>query len=157
METLVQAVQVLATIACAVVVVRSVGVVNKMAHRERGSQPLWAWLGFGISYATLAASSVGAMLMVWAQAPQLGYVPLLLASAGLILFDRRRPAKALPGPAVGANDPQQVVQFDTFQPGCEFRMGAFCRNPDRQHPFQVCEHQRCPIMTGAASKRESAA
>lgn len=85
----------LLAVACAGLILwRALGVLNRLHHRSH-HKPQWHFLCFGASYITLAASAVaGAMSLAgWPdhEAPLLG---LLLASAGLILFDRRARPRA---------------------------------------------------------------
>ncbi|MFI0609837.1 MAG: hypothetical protein ACH37Z_18330 [Anaerolineae bacterium] len=84
----------LLAMACAAVVLwRAMQVINSLHHRSH-ARGQWHFLGFGLSYVTLAVSAVaGAMSLAgWPdhEAPLLG---LLAASAGLIAFDRRARAR----------------------------------------------------------------
>lgn len=80
----------LAFAAAGLILWRAACVVNDL-HRPLHPRPGWHFLGLGLSYVTLGVSGVaGALsLLGWPphEAPLLG---LLAASAGLILFDRRR-------------------------------------------------------------------
>lgn len=161
------AVQVLTTLAALIVGARALSVVNGMVHRERGRQPLWAWIGFGFSYIALAMGAAGSLIVIWDQPLpdlylRLGYGVIVAGSAGRILCDRRRRdrklnqadraaiAMIIEGKHRPANDPQQVIQFDTFAPGCGFRGQPLagkpmCRHPARG-PLAACTHGECPIM-----------
>lgn len=87
-------VQIFGTLLGAVIVMRAVSVISKMDMRSRSEHYL-AWLGFGLSYALLAVSAVGSILALWAGSGQLGALSWLCASAGLILFDRRKRRRLL--------------------------------------------------------------
>lgn len=82
--------QVLSTVAGAIVAWRATMVINGMAHGRRGNQPFWAWLGFGLGYVALAGAAVGSVLAVWSEQLHFGLVVWLIASAALIVCDRRR-------------------------------------------------------------------
>ncbi len=163
------AVQVLTTLAALIVGARALSVVNGMVHRERGRQPLWAWIGFGFSYIALAMGAAGSLIVIWDQPlPELylrlGYGVIVAGSAGLILCDRRRRdrklnqadraaiAMIIDGKHRASNDPQEIVQWDTFAEVCEFRgpplMGTrFCRHPERG--LGACGESACPRMRAA--------
>ena len=78
----------LATLCGLVVFCRAVNVVRHMDVHNRSEHYL-RWLAFGLSYATLAAAALGAVIAVWAQPIEFGHFAWLAASAGLIVFDRR--------------------------------------------------------------------
>jgi hypothetical protein len=156
------ALQLVTTAAALVVAWRAIMVVNGMAHRHRGSQPFWAWLGFGLGYVLVACAAFGSLPVIWANPLELGYVVWTIGSAALICCDRRRRggklgdadraaiAMIIAGKHRPANDPQQIVQFDTFAHGCGFRgqtLGGvpLCRHPARG-PLAACAHDQCPVM-----------
>ena len=76
--------------ACAGLILwRAAGVLNRL-HRPHHPRPSWHFLGFGLSYVALAISAVaGAMSLTGWPAHEAPLLGLLLASAGLIAFDRR--------------------------------------------------------------------
>jgi len=82
--------QVLSSIAGVVVAWRAVMVVNGMAHGARGTQPFWAWFGFGLGYVGLAGAAVGSVAAVWSEQIHVGLFVWLISSAALIVCDRRR-------------------------------------------------------------------
>jgi len=81
--------QILATAACAVVAWRAATVVMHMDLRTRGRR-YGRWLGFGLGYALLAVCAVGSLVSVWNSPMQIGYAMWPIASALLIVFDRRK-------------------------------------------------------------------
>ena len=84
--------QFLGTVCGVVIFARAVNVIRQMDFRTRGEHYL-AWLAFGLSYALLACAAAGAVLSIWSGNFAFGHLAWLGASAGLILFDRRRRAK----------------------------------------------------------------
>jgi len=77
--------------ACALVILwRALGVLNRLHHRTH-ARPSWHFVGFGLSYVTLAVGGVAGALSLAAGWPEHEWpvLLLLLASAGLIAFDRR--------------------------------------------------------------------
>lgn len=81
--------QIVGTLLGFIILIRAVSVINKMSLRTR-QEDYWRWLGFGIAYALLAAAAAGSVLSIWGDPVDLGAFAWLGASAGLILFDRRR-------------------------------------------------------------------
>lgn len=81
--------QILGTAAGLVILARAVGVIAGMDMRARTEHYL-AWLGFGLAYAALAAAAAASVIALWTGGADLGTFAWLGASAGLILFDRRR-------------------------------------------------------------------
>lgn len=82
--------QLLATLACALVAWRAANVVMHMDLRTRGGRRYGHWLGFGVGYALLAVCAVGSLAAVWESPMQIGYAMWPIASALLIVFDRRK-------------------------------------------------------------------
>lgn len=87
--------------ACAAVILwRALVILNRTHHRSH-ARGRAHFLGFGLSYVALGVSAVAAAMSLtgWPghEGPLLG---LLLASAGLILFDRRRPREDRHGMAI---------------------------------------------------------
>lgn len=178
MSVLILLLQAVTTAAAVVVAWRAIMVVNGMAHRQRGRQPLWAWVGFGFSYIAIALAAIGSLMVVLGDdVPMvylwLGYVVWTAGSAGLILCDRRRRdnrlgdadraaiAMIIEGKRRPANDPQQVIQFDTFAPLCGYRGPEIaghqlCRFPGRGM-VAACRAEGCPLMSARADLRMDAA
>jgi len=90
-----------ATAAGVVIFVRALNVLRKMNVHERSEHYL-AWLAFGLSYALLAVAAAGAVIAIWSGEFAFGHLIWLGASAGLILFDRRRRGQ-------WTRDPEQAV------------------------------------------------
>lgn len=82
--------QLVTTAAGLVVLARAAMVVNHMAHTERNGQPFWAWFGFGLGYVMLAAAAAGSVLACWSDQVHVGLSVWTVASAALIVCDRRR-------------------------------------------------------------------
>lgn len=96
-----------ATVCGVVVFVRAVNVIRHMDRRAWGGHYL-TWFAFGISYATLACASAGAVIALWEGSFAIAQVFWLGASAGLIVFDRRRGRRA-PVPKPAPADPDATV------------------------------------------------
>lgn len=90
MSTPLLVLQILTTAAGLVVLSRATMIINHMAHHERGTQPFWAWFGFGLGYVMLAAAAAGSVLASWSDQVHVGLSVWTIASAALILCDRRR-------------------------------------------------------------------
>lgn len=71
------------------IVGRCVMVINSM-HPESRDRRYCVWLAFGISYAMLALGGLGSMVQIIEGRGCAGDWIWLLASTGLIVFDRRR-------------------------------------------------------------------
>lgn len=82
-------VQALATLACLVVAWRAFCVVAGMNLHARGATPYLHWLLFGLGYCLLGLCAVGSLVSIWQDTLQIGYVIWPVASAMLIVFDRR--------------------------------------------------------------------
>jgi len=72
----------------AIVLGRCAWVINHLSWRHRG-RPYPAWLAFGLSYALLAICACGSAAQIVVGRAGAGDWLWLLASAGLIVFDRR--------------------------------------------------------------------
>lgn len=80
---------VLSSFCAAVILMRCVCILNNMDHRQRGTN-FAHFAAFGLSYCLLAAGAMSAMFQIWEGRADWGGWAFLLASAGLIVFDRRR-------------------------------------------------------------------
>lgn len=95
-------IKLIATAAGLVIFVRAVHVVHTMDCRVRREHYLH-WLAFGTAYALLAVAAIGTIVALWEhEALYLGGLNWLLASGGLILFDRRRRRKELASASASA-------------------------------------------------------
>lgn len=92
MNTVVLSVNLLATACGLIILARAVNIVRHMDVRNRREHYLH-WLAFGVSYALLATAAAGALIAIWSGTLEIGYLAWLGASAGLIVFDRRRRPK----------------------------------------------------------------
>jgi hypothetical protein len=97
-----QALRLLACVAALVVFGRAVLVLNALHWRGWGCQVL-RYAGFGLSYVAVAMAAAGSGLAVLTTAPSTenayswaGLILWCVASAGLILFDRRPTPHAMP-------------------------------------------------------------
>lgn len=95
-------VSILVAAAACVVVARAACVLYHSHWRTHPRHP-WHWLAFGYSYVALAVGAVAGAVAIITGAREydsLAALLLLIASAGLILFDRRqrRPSVWRPGP-----------------------------------------------------------
>lgn len=80
---------VVALILAVTVVVRCVCVIADMKFKSR-TRAYCPWAGFGISYALLCVAAAGSFFHIAEGAAVLGDWLWLVASAGLIAFDRRK-------------------------------------------------------------------
>ena len=87
----------LATFCGVVIFARAVNVIRHM-DRKKWSGRYITWLAFGLSYALLAVASFGAVLAIWEGRLEAEHMVWLAASAGLILFDRRKRKAPAPAP-----------------------------------------------------------
>ena len=71
-----------------IIAFRCVRVIYHMDYKRRGV-PYWRWLGFGVSYAVLSIAALGSALHILQGQGMPGDWLWLIASAGLISFDRR--------------------------------------------------------------------
>lgn len=77
-----------------VILVRCALVVNALRFADRGGRSWLAWELFGLSYCVLVLAAGGAMWQIVHRCGDLGDWLWLIASAGLIAFDRRQKWKA---------------------------------------------------------------
>lgn len=78
----------------AVVVVRCVCILHDMSFANRGRAYL-IWLAFGLSYAVLCVAALGAAAHIAEGTGNAGDWLWLIASSGLIAFDRRSRIKTM--------------------------------------------------------------
>ena len=82
-------INVIATACGAVIFFRAVNVIRHMDRRTWTGRYI-TWLAFGLSYALLAVASLGSVISFWQGRFEIEHIVWLGASAGLILFDRRK-------------------------------------------------------------------
>lgn len=73
-------------------------------------------------------------------------------------IDRFNRTVRLKSSILASNDPQNIVQFETFKPICTFKGPelagqVICRHSDYKGSLTACEQQNCPFM---GSKRAAA-
>lgn len=72
------------------ILVRCAWVVNALRFTDRGGRSWLAWEAFGLSYCVLVLAAGGSAWQIAQGRHCVGDWLWLIASAGLILFDRRR-------------------------------------------------------------------
>lgn len=82
----------LAWVLASIIVIRCARVLRGMDMGNR-KQPYWWWLGFGLSYVAVAGAALGSAAHISQGQGTLSLWAILLGSAGMILFDRRRRKK----------------------------------------------------------------
>lgn len=76
------------------ILVRCAHVVNSLRFADRGGRSWIAWEAFGLSYCLLVLAAGGSMWQILHKCQTFGDWLWLIASAGLIAFDRRKKGTA---------------------------------------------------------------
>ena len=95
--TLILSTKLLALALGLVIFLRAVNVIRKMDMATRKEHYL-SWFAFGASYALLAVAAAGAVASILEGPITFSNMTWLAASAGLILFDRRRRRQVVRNP-----------------------------------------------------------
>lgn len=81
--------QVIGTVCALIVAWRAICVVSHLNFKKRNEHYIH-WLLFGLSYCLLAVCALGSMFQIWRDCLDLRDVLWCVASAGLIVWDRRK-------------------------------------------------------------------